>query len=130
MRFRHMVAAIAVASAAAFGATAIASDLPEKGPNGGQLGESGEHHLELVVSGQTLTVHLLDHDNKTVVEAGVKGTATVAAGGQTEIVSLSDKGKGAYSGTGKFAATGALKVDVTLTPPNEAPLKATFDVKR
>lgn len=122
-----------LALALAFGvavATANADPLPSKGPNGGQIGESGDHHIELVVKGQTLTVHLLDHKSKPTNEAGVSGSAKVTAGGASETVALQSKPNGVFTGTGKFPATGALKVEVTLTPPNEPALSASFDVAR
>lgn len=122
-----------LALALAFGfaaATASADPLPAKGPSGGQIAESGEHHIELVVKAQTLTVHLLNHKNKPTNEAGVVGAAKVTAGGASETVTLESKANGVFSGTGKFPATGALKVEVTLTPPNEPALSATFDVVR
>lgn len=122
-----------LALALAFGvavATANADPLPSKGPNGGQISESGEHHIELVVKAQTLTVHLLDHKSKPTNEAGIAGSAKVTAGGATETVALESKANGVFTGTGKFPATGALKVEVTLTPPNEPALSASFDVAR
>ncbi len=111
-------------------ATASADSLPEKGPNGGQIRESGEHHIELVVKAQTLTVHLLDHKSKPTNEAGVTGSAKVTAGAASETVALQAKPNGVFTGVGKFPATGALKVEVTLTPPNEPALSASFDIAR
>jgi hypothetical protein len=116
-----------------FGCGAFVSNadpLPAKGPNGGQIAESGEHHVELVVKAQTLTVHLLDHKSKPTNEAGVVGAAKVTAGGASETVALESKANGVFTGAGKFPATGALKVEVTLTPPNEPAVSATFDVAR
>lgn len=115
---------------AASGSYALADALPEKGPNGGPLRESGDHHIELVVSGQTLTVHLLDHKNKPSAEAGVTGSAVVTSAAGSETVTLAAQADGVLTGTGKFPATGKLKVDVTLQSPGEAALKATFDVTR
>ena len=122
-----------LASVLAFGflaAAANADQLPAKGPNGGQIRESGEHHIELVVKGQTLTVHLLDHKSKPTNEPGTVGSAKVSAGSTSESVALEAKANGVFTGTGKFPATGALKVELTLTPPKEPVLSATFDVAR
>ncbi len=123
-------AALALAAAMTFSAQTFGGALPEKGPNGGLLRESGEHHIELVVSGQSLTFHLLDHKNKPVAEAGLTGTAVVTAGAATETVVLKDAGDGKLTGAGKFPATGAIRVDVTIKAPNEPALTATFDVSR
>jgi hypothetical protein len=71
------LAVLAFAAALGLAVPALSDALPDKGPNGGMLGEAGEHHIELVVSGQALTVHLLDHKNKPVAEAGLTGTAVV-----------------------------------------------------
>ncbi len=122
-----------LALAFAFGVAAMsasADPLPSKGPNGGQIQEAGDHHIELVVKAQTLTVHLLDHKSKPTNEAGVTGSAKVTAGGTVETIVLAAKSNGIFTGTGKFPATGALKVEVTLTPPNEAALIVSFDVAR
>ncbi|MBP6014264.1 MAG: hypothetical protein KBA31_18695 [Alphaproteobacteria bacterium] len=123
-------AALTLAAAMTFSAQAIGDALPEKGPNGGLLRESGDHHIELIVSGQSLTFHLLDHKNKPVAEAGLTGTAVVTAGAATETVMLKDAGGGKLTGAGKIPATGALRVDVNIKAPNEPALTATFDVKR
>ena len=54
MGLRQPVMVVAIAAAGAVSSSALASTLREKWPNGGQVPESGEHHLELVVSGQRL----------------------------------------------------------------------------
>lgn len=127
---RFKVSAVALAFAVFALAPVRADQLPEKGPNGGFLRESGEHHIELIVKGQALTVHLLDHKNKATNESGVTGSAVVTAGAAKEAVALAAQPNGVFTGTGKFPATGNLQIDVTLSPPNEAVLKVSFDVKR
>lgn len=124
------LAVFAFAAALGLAVPALSDALPDKGPNGGMLGEAGEHHIELIVSGQALTVHLLDHKNKPVAEAGLTGTAVVTVGGATETVKLTDQGGGKLGGTGKFPATGALQVVVNVNAPNEPTLTVRFDVKR
>ena len=104
--------------------------LPANGPNGGLIREAGEHHIELVVNGQTLTVHLLDHKSKPSSEAEVIGSAKDTEGNLTETTALEAKANGVFTGTGKFPATGALRVAVTLESPNEPELTASFDVTR
>lgn len=123
-------AMLGFAAAIALGMPALADAVAERGPNGGMLSEVGEHHIELIVSGQALTVHLLDHKNKAVAEAGLTGTAVITAGGTTETVKLTDQCGGKLSGSGKFPATGALQVVVNVNAPNEPTLTAKFDVKR
>lgn len=127
--YSAFLAACLVAGSAAVSAV-HADALSEKGPNGGLLREAGEHHIELLVKGQSLTVHLLDHKNKATAEAGVTGKATVAAGAFSETITLAAQANGVFTGTGKFPESGALKVSVVLTAPNEAPLRAEFDVAR
>ena len=123
-----LVVIIGVASV--FGSVAHGGALPTVGPNGGVLAESGEHHIELLVKGQTITVHLLDHDNNATNEPGVKGDATVVAGSFKERLELTSKPGGIFNATGNFPATGPLQVKVSLTPPGEAPLSAIFEVSR
>lgn len=126
---RRAVVACLVAGAAFMG-FANADALPEKGPNGGLLREAGDHHIELLVKGQNLTVHLLDHKNKATAEPGVTGKATVSATSFAETIVLKAEANGVFTGTGKFPTVGPLKVDVTLTPPGEPTLSVSFDVKR
>lgn len=125
------IATLALVFAFGMAAGAAHADaLPEKGPNGGLLRESGEHHIELVVKAQTLIVHLLDHKNKPSNEAGVAGSAKVTADGATETIALEAKPNGVFTGTGTFPATGPLKVEVTLAPPEEDTVSASFEVVR
>lgn len=119
---------IALFTLAAFPGMAVAGAVGEKGPNGGLLRESGDHHIELIVKGQSLTVHLLDHQSKPTKEAGVTGLATVTAGKAVESVTLTAQAGGVFVGTGKFPAAGKLQVDIVLSPPNEPPLSASFEV--
>ena len=112
------------------GSLAHGGAIPSVGPNGGMLRESGEHHIELLVKGQIITVHLLDHDNNATNEPGVKGDVIVMAGSLEERVELTSKSGGIFTAIGKFPATGPLQVKVSLTPPGEAPLSANFDVSR
>jgi hypothetical protein len=121
---------LALAAVMGLAVPAFAGPLPEKGPNGGIVGEAGEHHIELVVSGQALTVHLLDQKNKPVAETGLTGTAVVTAGGMSETVNLTDQGGGKLGGTGKFSATAALQMVVTINAPAEPTMTVKFDVKR
>lgn len=71
VNFRVLTFAVCLCAGAVLALPAYADPLPEKGPNGGLLRELGEHHIELLVKGQALTVHLLDHKNNTTFEAGV-----------------------------------------------------------
>ena len=130
VNFRAVTIALSLTAGSLLALPVYADALPEKGPNGGLLRESGEHHIELLVKGQALTVHLLDHKDKATAEAGVTGKATVHAGGASETIPLTAKPGGVFVGAGKFPATGSLQVEVVLTPPNEPPLSARFDVLR
>lgn len=123
-----MVGMMGVASA--FVSTALGGALPSVGPNGGVLRESGEHHIELLVKGQNITVYLLDHENQATNESGVKADATVTAGSFNERIVLTSKAGGIFTGTGAFPATGMLLVKVSLIPPGEAALSASFEVSR
>jgi hypothetical protein len=130
VNFRVLTFAMCLCAGAVLALPAYADPLPEKGPNGGLLRESGEHHIELLVKGQALTVHLLDHKNKATSEAGVTGKATLSAGTAKESITLTAQANGVFVGTSKLPATGPLQVDVVLTAPNEPPLLASFNVVR
>ena len=130
LNFRALAFAMCLSAGAVVGLPAYADALPEKGPNGGILRESGEHHIELLVMGQTLTVHLLDHKNKASSEAGVTAKAMLTVGAAKETITLTAKSNSMFVGTSKLPATGPLQVDVELTAPNEPPLLASFSVVR
>lgn len=85
-----------------------------KGPNGGPVEDVAGVHAELVVSGATITLNILDEDNKPLKTAGYSGTALVANGSARETVALAPSGDSALKGDAKAAIAKGAAVTVTL----------------
>lgn len=82
--------------------------------HGGQVVEdSAEHWVELVISGDTVTVWVLDNDQKPLPAAQLGGKATVLVAGKSQAVTLA-AGEG-NSLTGKLAAAVAGKTTTVLS---------------
>ena len=89
--------------------------------HGGQVVEdSAEHWVELVISGDTVTVWVLDNDQKPLPAAQLGGKATVLVAGKSQAVTLA-AGEG-NSLTGKLAAavTGKTTTVLSLTVGGKA----------
>lgn len=107
--------------------TAVSVMAAEKGPRGGHLVDTPKHHLELVVDGQVLRLHVADLKDRAVDVKGASARATVISGGGKGLVELKPAGEGTLEGKGAFGRTPTMKVDVVLTLPGEpAPIAAKF----
>ncbi len=94
-------------------AAAFAHGTPPAPAHGGQVVEdSAEHWVELVTSGDLLTVYVLDEDRNPVPSAQLGGKATVLASGKREEVALT-LGEG-NSLTGRLAAPVSGKMTAVL----------------
>lgn len=60
----------------------------QKGPNGGLVQDVAGVHLELITSGTTLTVHVLDESNKPASAQGMTANALVVSGADRETLVL------------------------------------------
>jgi hypothetical protein len=85
-----------------------------KGPNGGPVEDVAGVHAELVVNGPTITVNILDEDNKPLKTAGYSATALVVSGSARETVSLAPSGDSALKGDAKAPIAKAAAITVTL----------------
>jgi hypothetical protein len=72
-----------------------------KGPNGGVLEDVAGVHAELLASGNTITVNILDESNKPMKTAGFTGSALVVNGSNRETVQLAVSGDNALKGQTK-----------------------------
>src|SRR5262245_24320460 len=84
-----------------------------KGPNGGQMEDVAGVHAELVISGSTITINILDENNKPVATKGFLASALVARGSERETVALVPSEEVALKGDAKNPLAGAA-VTVTL----------------
>ncbi|HQS45162.1 MAG: hypothetical protein B7Y12_02770 [Rhizobiales bacterium 24-66-13] len=60
----------------------------QKGPSGGPMEDVAGVHAELVVSGETLTIHVLDEAGKPIDTAGFTGSAMLISGANRKTVPL------------------------------------------
>lgn len=89
-----------------------------KGPNGGPMQDVAGVHAELVVSGSTVTINLLDESNKPTSAKGFSGSVLIVSGSARETVQLAVTGDSALKGEAKAPlASGAA---VTLVLKNAA----------
>jgi hypothetical protein len=84
--------------------------------HGGQVVEdSAEHWVELVISGDTLTVWVLDENKKPVPAAQLGGKATVLVAGKPQAVVLAAGDANSLTGKLPAAATGKTTTVLSLT---------------
>ncbi|WP_422034713.1 hypothetical protein [Reyranella sp.] len=89
-----------------------------KGPNGGIVQDVAGVHAELVVAGNTVTINILDENNKPTPAKGFSGSVLIVSGGARETVSLAAAGETSLKGQAKAdIPTGAA---VTLVLKNAA----------
>ena len=87
--------ALALIAALAFATPALAQHKHgdnHKGPNGGPVEDIAGVHAELVVSGTTITLNILDEANKPLPSKGYTGSALVVTGSEREAVTLAPSG--------------------------------------
>lgn len=93
---------------------AFAHGTPPAPTHGGQVAEdSAEHWVELVISGDTMTVWVLDENQKPIPAAQLGGKATVLVAGKSQAIVL--RPGDANSLTGKLPAAAAGKTTTVLS---------------
>jgi heavy metal efflux system protein len=121
--------ALALIAALAFASPATAQHkhgANHKGPNGGPVEDVAGVHAELILSGATITLNILDEDNKPLKTAGYSGTALVVSGSDRESVALAPSGESALKGDAKKPITKTAGITVTLKTANAKSGQARF----
>lgn len=72
-----------------------------KGPNGGFLEDVAGVHVEFTSSGNSLTFHVLNEDNKPVSTKGYSGSVLVVSGQDRETITLATSGGNLLKGESK-----------------------------
>jgi hypothetical protein len=99
----------------------------DRGPNGGQVADAGNYHVEAVAKGETLTVYLNDHDtDKPIPTAGFKGLAILVVGGKTQRVMLAPSGQNALAGKAAVALGTSVKGAIQITSARNSTVQAKF----
>lgn len=108
------VLALVAALAFAVPAAAQHGHGAQKGPNGGPVEDVAGVHAELVVSGNTITFHILDEANKALPTKGYSGSVLLVNGSDRETVTLAPSGESAMKGEAKKAVAKGAAISVTL----------------
>ncbi len=85
-----------------------------KGPNGGPMQDVVGVHAELMVSGSTVTINLLDESNKPTSAKGFSGSVLIVSGGARETVQLAAAGDSALKGEAKAPLAAGAAVTLVL----------------
>jgi len=85
-----------------------------KGPNGGRMQDVAGVHAELMVSGSTVTINLLDESNKPTSAKGFSGSVLIVSGSARETVQLAAAGDSALKGEAKAPLAAAAAVTLVL----------------
>ncbi len=85
-----------------------------KGPNGGPMQDVAGVHAELMVSGNVVTINLLDESNKPTAAKGFSGTVLIVSGSNRETVQLAVAGDNALKGEAKAPIAAGAAVTLVL----------------
>ena len=104
-----------------------------KAVNGGQLQEAGTNHFELVLVKNSkeprdnpVLLYVTDAAGKKLSTAGATGTATLLAGKDKTVASLTPDGDNRLRGTAKYVSAPGLKAVVSVTLPGKPAEQARF----
>lgn len=97
-----------------------------QGPNGGRQVDAGSNHVELVVNGQLVEVHLSDGAGKPLDPAAYKGVAILVVAGKAVRIPLSASA-GKLVGSSEIAIPTAAKGAIQLTDGAGKTSQAKFD---
>ena len=86
----------------------------QKGPNGGIMEDVAGVHAELITSGNTLTLNIIDEGGKPVATKGFTASALIVNGADRETLTLVPSGENALKGDAKKAIAKGASVSVTL----------------
>jgi hypothetical protein len=86
----------------------------QKGPNGGLMQDVAGVHAELLVSGNNITINVLDESNKPTSAKGFSGSVLIVSGGARETVQLAVAGDSSLKGEAKAAVPAGAAVTLVL----------------
>lgn len=105
--------ALLLAALLAFATPAFAHG-PQKGPNGGPMDDVAGVHVEIISSGNTITLHVFDEGGKPIATQGFTASAMVVSGAQRETLKLDPQGQNQLKGDAKAAVPAGANVTVTV----------------
>lgn len=89
-----------------------------KGPNGGPMEDVAGVHAELMTTGKTITINVIDEGNKPVKTSGYSGSILLVNGSNRETIKLEPAGDASLKGESKGEI--ALAAQVTLMLKTDA----------
>ncbi len=98
-------------------AAAQHSHVSQKGPNGGPVQDVAGVHLELISSGNVVTVYVLDESNKPISAQGMTANALVVSGADRETLTLKVDGENRLKGETKKPIAGNSSISLTVKTP-------------
>lgn len=85
-----------------------------KGPNGGKMQDVAGVHAELLISGNVVTINLVDEANKPTSAKGFSGSVLIVSGATRETVQLAVEGDSSLKGTAKADVPAAAQVTLVI----------------
>lgn len=85
-----------------------------KGPNGGDTQDVAGIEVELVATGNTITLYVTDDDHKPLPAKSVTASALITAPGTQEPVKLEPAGDNVLKGTSKAAINAGMVVTIMI----------------
>jgi hypothetical protein len=101
-----------------------------KGPNGGPMEDVAGVHAELLTSGTTVTINVLDEDSKPIKAAGYSGSALIVSGSQRETIKLEPAGEASLKGEAKNALAANTQVTLMLKTAAGKSGQARFKIEK
>jgi hypothetical protein len=122
---------LAIIAAITFAAPAVAQHKHgSKGPNGGLMEDVAGVHAELLTSGNTVTINVLDEDSKPVKTAGFTASMLVVNGPNRETIKLEPSGDNALKGETKKPISRNTQITVMIRTAAGKSGQARFKVEK
>lgn len=100
------------------------------GPNGGIMEDVAGVHAELLASGTTVTINILDENNKPLKVSGYTASALVVNGPDRETIKLETSGESALKGTTKKAVARNTQITLMLKTAAGKSGQARFKIEK
>ena len=96
------------------------------GPNGGQMTDAGNLHVEVVTRAETVQVFLGDGAGKPLSTVGYKGLAILLVGDKVARIPLQPEGTNRLTGVAVAPFAAPIKGAIQITGPDGATVQASF----
>ena len=102
----------------------------QKGPNGGIMEDVAGVHAELLTSGTSVTINILDENNKPLKVSGYTASALVVNGPDRETIKLEPSGESALKGETKKAVARNTQITIMLKTAAGKSGQARFKIEK